>query len=106
MIFGANKEKGLAIEIDPQTFVPKIIVVAADDPRVLTHDATQQDPTLHRLLALMDQENGLPVALGVIRNVEAETYDAAVNQQIADVRSKAKAKTFDELTATLETWER
>ena len=47
----------------------------------------------------------LPIALGVIRNIEAETYDAAVNQQIADIRSNAKARTFDELTATLETFE-
>jgi 2-oxoglutarate ferredoxin oxidoreductase subunit beta len=118
MIFGKENDKGLAVEIDPQTFVPKMIVVPADDPRVLTHDATQVDPTLHRLLGLMGQEryqetNGqestansqLPIALGVIRNVEMETYDEAVSKQIAEVREKAKAKTFDELTATLESWE-
>ena len=114
MIFGANNDKGLAVEIDPTTFVPRIIVVPADDPRVLVHDAHQTDPTLHRLLALMGQdrvesvepkvESDLPIALGVIRNVEAETYDQAVNAQINEVRSKAKAKTFDELTATLEQW--
>ena len=118
MIFGANKDKGLAVEIDPVTFVPKMIVVPADDPRVLTHDATQADPTLHRLLGLMGQDryqevpsdqvpsakDELPIALGVIRNVEAETYDQAVNKQIAEVREKAKAKTFDELTATLDTF--
>ena len=114
MIFGANNDKGLAVEIDPVTFVPKMIVVPADDPRVLVHNATQPDPTLHRLLGLMGQDrivsvnaepdNDLPIALGVIRNVEAETYDQAVNGQIADVREKAKAKTFDELTATLDTF--
>ena len=105
MIFGKDNDKGIAVEIDPATFVPKIVVVSADDPRVLTHDSAQSDPTLHRLLALMGEENGLPVALGVIRNVEAETYDQAVNKQIADVREKAKAKTFDELTATLDSWQ-
>ena len=118
MLFGANKDKGLAIEIDPQTFIPRIIVVAADNERVLVHDAHQQDPTPHRLLALMGQERfietspsplsegetELPVALGVIRNVEAETYDEAVNRQINEVREKSKAKTFDELTQTLEHW--
>ena len=116
MIFGANQDKGLAIEIDPKTFIPRIIVVPADDERVLVHDATTADPTLHRLLALMGQErftdvadanteSGLPVALGVIRNVEAETYDEAVNRQIQEVREKSKAKTFDELTQTLEHWQ-
>jgi len=118
MIFGKNNDKGIALEIDPQTFVPRLIVVPADDPRVLVHDAHQQDPTLHRLLALMGQERNLevpsdqvpsnkeelPIALGVICDVEAETYNDAVNNQIAEVRGKAKAKTFDELTATLEQW--
>ena len=116
MIFGKNNDKGLAVEIDPVTFVPKMIVVPAGDPRVLTHDATQPDPTLHRLLSLMGQnlvtdvntqptEDSLPIALGVIRSVEAETYDEAVNKQIADVREHAKAHNFDELTATLESWQ-
>ena len=114
MIFGKENDKGLAVEIDPQTFVPRIIVVPADDPRVLVHDAHQADPTLHRLLALMGQDrvqsveaqidSELPIALGVIRSVEAETYDQAVNKQIQEIREKAKAKTFDELTATLDTF--
>ena len=118
MIFGADKDKGLAVEIDPVTFVPKMIVVAADDPRVLTHDATQPDPTLHRLLALMGQDrfievqnsdsqnapDDLPVALGVIRSVEADTYDQAVSRQIVEVRTRAKARNFDELVESLESW--
>ena len=53
---------------------------------------------------LSEGETELPVALGVIRNVEAETYDEAVNRQINEVREKSKAKTFDELTQTLEHW--
>ena len=85
-----------------------LIVVPADDERVLTHDATLADPTLHRMLAMMGQEDPinspLPIALGVFRRVEAESYDAAVNAQIEEVRSQSKAKTFDTLTATLEQW--
>jgi 2-oxoglutarate ferredoxin oxidoreductase subunit beta len=106
MIFGKDRDKGLALDYS-QGLIPQLIIVPADDPRVLTHDATLQDPTLHRMLAMMGQEGDttLPVALGVIRNVEAESYDAAVNQQICEVRDKSKAKTFDQLTATLEQWE-
>ena len=90
-----------------QGLIPQLIVVSADDERVLTHDATMPDPTLHRMLALMGQEGDttLPIALGVIRKVAEESYDAAVNAQINEVRAKSKAKTFDELTATLEQWE-
>lgn len=106
MIFGKDKDKGLALDYS-QGLIPQIIVVAANDERVLTHDATLQDPTLHRMLAMMGQDGDttLPIALGVIRNVEAESYDEAVNQQINEVREKSKAKTFDQLTQTLEQWE-
>ena len=106
MIFGKEKDKGLALDYN-QGLIPQLIVVPANDARVLTHDATLQDPTLHRMLAMMGQEGDttLPIALGVIRNVEEESYDMAVNQQINEVREKSKAKTFDQLTATLEQWE-
>lgn len=113
MIFGKNQDKGLAL--DYSHIIPQLIVVPADDPRVLVHDAKMEDPTLHRMLALMGQEmvtdaahaeqaSELPIALGVIRDVEAETYDAAVNNQIDEVRSKAKVQTFDALLGTLEQW--
>ena len=108
MVFGKEKDKGLALDYS-QGVIPKLIVVPSNDPRVLTHDATQQDPTLHRMLAMMGQEEvkgeELPIALGVIRNVEEEAYDTAVNQQINEVRQRSKTTTFDQLTATLEQWE-
>ena len=106
MIFGKEKDKGLALDYS-QGLIPQLMVVNADDDRVLVHDATTQDPTLHRMLAMMGQEdkNELPIALGVIRNVEEESYDIAVNEQINQVRQNSKAQTFDQLTATLEQWE-
>jgi len=111
MIFGKERDKGLALDYSAG-LIPRLIVVLADDKRVLVHDATMPDPTLHRMLALMGQptEAGvqpedLPVALGVIRNVAEETYDQAVNQQIRDVQQKSRVHSFDELVGTLEHWE-
>lgn len=115
MIFGVNKDKGLALDYT-QGLIPRLIVVAADDERVLVHNAKEVDPTLHRMLALMGQEryldtnhdgqgDDLPIALGVIRDVEAESYDQAVNNQIKEVQEKSKVKTFDELLQTLEHWD-
>lgn len=106
MIFGKEKDKGLALDYT-QGVIPQLIVVGADDERVLVHDATQKDSTLHRMLAMMGAEGDttLPIALGVIRNVEEESYDMAVNQQINQVRQQSKATTFDQLTATLEQWD-
>lgn len=106
MIFGKEKDKGLALDYT-QGVIPQLIVVGADDERVLVHDATLKDSTLHRMLAMMGAEGDttLPIALGVIRNVEEESYDIAVNQQINQVRQQSRATTFDQLTATLEQWE-
>ena len=106
MIFGKDKDKGLALDYS-QRLIPQLIVVSADDERVLVHDATLKDSTLHRMLAMMGAEGDttLPIALGVIRNVEEESYDSAVNQQINQVRQQSRATTFDQLTATLEQWE-
>ena len=106
MIFGKEKDKGLALDYS-QGLIPQLIIVPADDERVLVHNATTQDPTLHRMLAMMGAEGDttLPIALGVIRNVDEESYDIAVNQQINQVREQSKAKCFDELTNTLEQWE-
>lgn len=115
MIFGANQDKGLALDYS-QGIMPRLIVVPADDPRVLVHDAHMEDPTLHRMLALMGQEKftdiknadlepELPIALGVIRDVEAETYNDAVNNQIDEIQQTTKVKDFDGLMMTLEHWE-
>jgi 2-oxoglutarate ferredoxin oxidoreductase subunit beta len=106
MIFGKNNDKGLALDYS-QGLIPQLIVVNADDERVLVHDVTLKDSTLHRMLAMMGAEGdtSLPIALGVIRNVEEESYDIAVNQQINQVREQSKTTTFDQLTATLEQWE-
>ncbi|MBR1929315.1 MAG: 2-oxoacid:ferredoxin oxidoreductase subunit beta [Paludibacteraceae bacterium] len=119
MLFGTNNDKGLALDYS-KGVMPQLIVVSADDPRVLTHDATSADPTLHRMLALMGAQTTvtqaseettnqshpqLPVALGVIRNVAEETYDEAVNNQIQQVQSCSSIHNFDQLIDSLEQWE-
>ena len=44
-------------------------------------------------------------ALGVIRDVEAPTYDDAVYAQIEEVSEKKKYHNFEELLMTNDTWE-
>lgn len=116
MVFGKNKDKGIALVLKEGDYLPHLEVVSAEDERVLVHKAGEKDPTLHRMLALMGQEryldtnytdeaSELPIALGVIRNVEEKCYDQAVSEQIEEVRAKSKIKTFDELLGTLEQWE-
>jgi 2-oxoglutarate ferredoxin oxidoreductase subunit beta len=53
----------------------------------------------------MSPEDGFPIALGVIRDVAAPTYDQAVHQQLAEVSAQKKYHNFMELLETNDTWE-
>ncbi len=103
MIFGKERNKGLVLE----GMTLKVVTIGEDgvaESDILIHDAHAQDSTIQLKLALMEGPE-MPIAMGVIREVEDETYDAAVEAQITEEQAKAKIKTFDELVATCEQWE-
>ena len=55
-------------------------------------------------LALMEGPD-FPVALGVIRDVQAPCYDEAVRAQIEEVKAKKREHTLEEFLHTGDTWE-
>ena len=71
---------------------------------VLVHDAHTQSNFLHQQLAMMDGYD-LPLAIGVIRDVEAPTYDEGVSTQIEEVRAKKGFDTLRSMILAGETWE-
>ena len=103
MIFGKEGNKGLVLD----GLNLKVVTIGENgitENDILVHDATCEDTTLHIKLALMEGPE-MPIALGVIRDVVEESYDAAVEAQIAEIQAKSKIKTFDELIGSLEQWE-
>ena len=103
MIFGVNSDKGLVLD----GFNLKVVTIGENgitENDLLIHDAKCQDSTLQLKLALMEGPE-FPVALGVIRDVEAESYDEAVVNQIQEIQAKSKIKTFDDLIDSCEQWE-
>lgn len=103
MIFGKEANKGLVLD----GFNLKVVTIGENgvtEKDILIHDAACEDTTLHMKLALMEGPE-MPIALGVIRDVVEETYDEAVEAQIAEVQAKSKIKTFDDLIVTCEQWE-
>ena len=70
---------------------------------ILVHDAKEPDITLHTMLAMMTGD--LPVAIGVIRDVDAPVYDESVQQQLEEVKSKKTARTLNEMLMAGEVWE-
>jgi hypothetical protein len=71
--------------------------ITIDD--ILVHDAHSEDNTVQLKLALMEGPD-FPIALGVIRDVEAPTYDEAVAAQIEEIKVKKPYHTFEELLLT------
>lgn len=103
MLFGKNKEKGLILD----GFSLKAVKIGENgitEKDILVHDATTKDYFLHQRLASMSGPD-LPIALGVIRNVDEPTYEEAMLTQIEEVQSKTKVKTFSDLMDSIESWE-
>ncbi|MGM9805058.1 MAG: 2-oxoacid:ferredoxin oxidoreductase subunit beta [Candidatus Aphodosoma sp.] len=103
MIFGKDRNKGLVLD----GWNLKVVTIGENGVKesdILVHDAKCEDTTLHLKLALMDGPD-MPIAMGVIRDVDCETYDVAVTNQIKEVQSKSKYHTFDELIGSLEQWD-
>ena len=104
LIFGENDEFGLVQE----GFGLKVVRIGEDGytlKDVLIHDAHCEDNTLQLKLALMGNGDGFPIALGVIRDVDAPTYDESVTAQIEEVSSQKKYHNFAELLETNDIWE-
>ncbi|MDD6783899.1 MAG: 2-oxoacid:ferredoxin oxidoreductase subunit beta [Prevotellaceae bacterium] len=102
MIFGENNEFGLIQE----GFGIKVVKLGENgitEKDLLVHDAHCSDPTLQLKLAMMEGPD-FPIALGVIRDVEAPTYDDCVSQQIEDVKKQKNYHNFAELLETNDIW--
>lgn len=102
MLFGENNEFGLMQE----GFGLKVVKLGENgitEKDILVHDAHSIDNTLQLKLALMDGPD-FPIALGVIRDVEAPTYEKAVAEQLEEVSAIKKYHNFQELLMTNDTW--
>ena len=102
MIYGANKDKGIVLE----GLKLKSVTIGQDGytiDDILVHDAHEKDNTLHTMLAMMSGE--MPIALGVIRDVEGPTYDTAVHQQIEEVQAKNPTRKLREVIMQGDVWE-
>ncbi|HOB85094.1 MAG TPA: 2-oxoacid:ferredoxin oxidoreductase subunit beta [Bacteroidales bacterium] len=102
MIFGKENDKGLILE----GLKLKVVKIGENDitrKDILVHDASEPNPGLHYMLANMRYPN-YPVALGVIRSVEGNTYDNDLTEQINNIRKDSKIKCLNDLLNSGSTW--
>lgn len=102
MLFGENNQKGLVLD----GLKLKAVTIGQDGytiDNILVHDAHTKDNTLHLMLSMMGEE--LPVAMGIIRDVEAPVYDVEVEKQIADVKAQEPIRKLQDFLMSGEIWE-
>ena len=95
MLFGADNKKGLklnGLKLEVVTLGENGIT--EDD--ILVHDAECEDKTLHFMLTELKLPE-FPVALGVIRDVKATTYDDALHAQRKHEMDNSKFNSLDDL---------
>ena len=102
MLFGKDNNKGLVGD----GFLLKAVTIGEDGytmDDVLVHDARCKSNFLHQQLAMMDGTD-LPLAVGVIRDVDAIAYNDAVEAQVAEVRSRKNFRNLREMVLAGDTW--
>jgi len=104
MLFGKDNRRGLVQD----GFGLKAVTVGEDGytiDDVLVHDAHCQSNLLHQQLAMMDGHT-LPLAIGVIRDVDSISYETAVSEQVQKIKeSKGFGSLRDMIMKTSETWQ-
>jgi len=102
VIFGKNNEKGLVLE-GLKLKVVNLGENGMTEKHLLVHDAKEPNPGIQYMLANMRYPE-YPVALGVIRDVEGATYESLVEEQISEVKKKARIRKMDDLLNSGSTW--
>lgn len=103
MIFGRDKNRGIVQD----GFGLKAVTIGEDGytlDDVLVHDAHCEHSFVHQMLAMMDGHD-LPVALGVIRDVEAPTYETAVAEQVEEAKAMHGFTCLRDVVMAGDTWE-
>lgn len=103
MLFGKEMNKGLVQD----GFLLKAVTIGEDGytiDDVLTHDAHCQSNFLHQQLAMMDGKS-LPLAIGVIRDVDAPVYEKEVDKQTHNVEERKHFGSLRDMIMAGETWE-
>jgi 2-oxoglutarate ferredoxin oxidoreductase subunit beta len=103
--FGVNNDK--AVIRDPATGDLSLAdSVAADDARVVIHDAHNPNPSYAFALSRLSQENSLITPMGVFRDVKRPSYDRLLNDQLAEAAAKAPGddEALQELIDGRDTW--
>jgi 2-oxoglutarate ferredoxin oxidoreductase subunit beta len=102
MIFGEQEDKGLMLE-NGKLKVVKIGENGITRDDILVHDPSEDNLGLQVALINMALPE-FPIAMGVIRSVEAPVYDQEMKKQIENVQQRRRVSSMDQLLHSGNTW--
>ncbi len=100
MIFGKERDKGLVLN----GLKLEVIILGENgltEENILVHDAKCQDNTLHQMLVKLDY----PLATGIIRSYEDDTFEEREALLTKEVKANSKFSKVDDLFFSGETYE-
>ncbi|MBU1013463.1 MAG: 2-oxoacid:ferredoxin oxidoreductase subunit beta [Bacteroidetes bacterium] len=103
MIYGADRNKGIVLK---GTRLETVVIGenGITELDLLVHDPYNPDPGIHVMLSKM-QVPEFPVALGIIRAVETDTYEDLMTKSISYAKQNSHIKCVDDLLKSGSTWE-
>jgi len=103
MIYGKENNKGIVLD----GLSLKTVTIGENgitEKDILVHNAYNKNPILHLMIANMSQPD-FPVALGIIRAVETDTYEEKLVQQIEQIKEKSTIKSMKDLLHSGNIWQ-
>ncbi len=101
--FGEEREMGVVLNEYGEARVVKVADVGED--QILVHDETRADPSVAFSLSRLADTPTEPTPIGVFRAIERPTYDAEMQQQLADAQEQRGPGDLEELLRSGPTWE-
>ena len=100
--FGADRERGVVLNEFGEC---EIVDVAGNEAHLLVHDEHRDDPALAFALSRLAAGPTTPTPIGVFRDVERPSYEAAVQRQLAEASERQGPGDLGALLTSGATWD-
>ncbi len=102
LLFGKQNQKGIVLKGTNL----EVVTIGEDGVKeedLLVHDQFEKDPGVHLMIARMAPPE-FPVAFGIIRSVAGETFEAVMEDTIAEAKAASNVKNTEEMLRSVNTW--
>jgi 2-oxoglutarate ferredoxin oxidoreductase subunit beta len=103
LVFGKNRDKG--IRMNGLSLEVVALGNGITEKDLVIHDERHPNPGYAFLLSRMDGQPGFPTPIGVLRAVEAPSYETLMNAQVQDVIGRKGPGDLGALLRAGDTWQ-